>query len=189
MRCPGCIAPELQPFDAGVEMDTEELSRLILSTDPPAGLTFSGGEPFAQARAVSELIDRVRAVRDMSVMSYTGYALGDIVTGADPSALGLLERLDVLVDGPYVQELHTDLIWRGSSNQQVHLLTERYADGGYDLEERGTRLEFNVDAQGGIFWMGIPPPGFRRRLSSSLAAKGVMLTEPGEANEAGKEKV
>lgn len=177
MRCSGCLAPELQPFEGGVEMETEELSRLILSVNPIDGTTFSGGEPFCQATAISEVIDQVRSVRDMSAMSYTGYAIDDIKARADPSELGLLSRLDMLIDGPYVRELHTDLTWRGSSNQQVHFLSGRYAVVACDVDQRGTWLEFDIDDRGGLFWMGIPPFDFANRLRRSMAQKGVLLDE------------
>ena len=191
MRCSGCLAPELQPFRGGLAMDTGELSRLVLSLGAIDGITFSGGEPFCQAAAISEVIDQVRSVRDMSAMSYTGYTLGDITARADPSELELLSRLDMLIDGPYVRELHTDLIWRGSSNQEVHFLTDRYAVGSCNVDQRGTWLEFDIDARGGLFWTGIPPIDFRNRLRSGLAQKGLLLDETpvideGRKREAGR---
>lgn len=90
------------------------------------GLTVSGGEPFLQAEALADLIDRIRARRDMGVIVYTGYTIEHL--RQQPEARSLLERIDLLIDGPYIQALDDGRSLRGSSNQRVICLTERYRD-------------------------------------------------------------
>lgn len=96
---------------------------LILATDDIEGVTFTGGEPFAQARALRTLAERVRAA-GLSVFVFTGYSLGEL-TG--PEQRDLLAVTDVLVAGRYISALRAEgLAWRGSANQRIHFLTSRY---------------------------------------------------------------
>lgn len=122
-RCPGCVAPEAQALDGGTELETGALAWEILLSGAE-GLTISGGEPFLQAEALAELIRTVRRKRDLGVIVYTGYVYEELL--ADPAARALLEETDLLIDGPYVKELDDGKSLRGSSNQRVIPLTERY---------------------------------------------------------------
>lgn len=122
-RCPGCVAPEAQALDGGTALETGALAWEILLSGAE-GLTISGGEPFLQAEALAELIRTVRRKRDLGVIVYTGYRYEELL--ADPAARALLEETDLLIDGPYVKELDDGKSLRGSSNQRVIPLTERY---------------------------------------------------------------
>lgn len=122
-RCPGCVAPEAQALDGGTALETGALAWEILLSGSE-GLTISGGEPFLQAEALAELIRTVRRKRDLGVIVYTGYRYEELL--ADPAARALLEETDLLIDGPYVKELDDGKSLRGSSNQRVIPLTERY---------------------------------------------------------------
>lgn len=124
-RCPGCVAPEAQALDGGTELETGALAWEILLSGAE-GLTISGGEPFLQAEALAELIRTVRRKRDLGVIVYTGYVYEELL--ADPAARALLEETDLLIDGPYVKELDDGKSLRGSSNQRVLTLTERYRE-------------------------------------------------------------
>lgn len=124
-RCPGCVAPEAQALDGGTELETGALAWEILLSGAE-GLTISGGEPFLQAEALAELIRTVRRKRDLGVIVYTGYRYEELL--ADPAARALLEETDLLIDGPYVKELDDGKSLRGSSNQRVIPLTERYRE-------------------------------------------------------------
>ena len=122
-RCPGCVAPEAQALDGGTALETGALAWEILLSGAE-GLTISGGEPFLQAEALAELIRTVRRKRDLGVIVYTGYRYEELL--ADPAARALLEETDLLIDGPYVKKLDDGKSLRGSSNQRVIPLTERY---------------------------------------------------------------
>ena len=82
-------------------------------------MTFSGGEPFAQAEGFAELARKLKA-EGYEVAGYTGYTfeyLRDQGTAAQQRLLGLL---DVLVDGPFLLERRSlDLVYRGSDNQRI----------------------------------------------------------------------
>ena len=91
-QCPGCHNPQSWDFGGGREMTTAALMKIIMA-DPFANVTFSGGDPMYQADYESLINDEQRE---------------------------LLEQLDVLVDGPFIQKLSDpDLLFRGSSNQRL----------------------------------------------------------------------
>lgn len=121
-RCPGCISPDAQPLDGGYTEDTEHVAQDIFSQPDIEGITISGGEPFLQQEALCELIDSLRSKRNLGVIVYTGMFYEEI---ADTP---LAKRCDLVIDGEYIEELNDDLSLRGSSNQHVICITDRYAD-------------------------------------------------------------
>src|SRR5437870_3480299 len=66
-RCPGCVAPETLPFTGGTEVRVDDLAGQLVALSAIEGVTFSGGEPMAQADALAALVDQVRTHRDLSV--------------------------------------------------------------------------------------------------------------------------
>jgi anaerobic ribonucleoside-triphosphate reductase activating protein len=131
LRCPGCCNPEFLPFTGGTATATDDLAeqlRAELARTPALeGVSLLGGEPFAHPAAGLKLAEAARDL-GLSVMIYSGYTLDDLRAKADPDVHRLLALTDVLVDGPYRRELpDTTRRWVGSTNQGVHLLTERYA--------------------------------------------------------------
>lgn len=179
LRCAGCVAPETLPFAGGTQITTEQLAVELAGLPDIEGITFSGGEPMAQAAALVDLIDRVRRRRELSFMAYTGFTIEHLQTHGAAAQRALLDRLDILVDGPYVAARHTDLRWRGSDNQRVHLLTDRYAHLAERLEDRGTWVEIECGRDGTLAWTGIPPMGFRQRFEDRVRSIGVTLTQAG----------
>lgn len=135
-RCPGCHNEESQPACGGTLERIDELVERIAANKLVQGVTISGGEPFEQAEACGELARRVKAL-GLTVWTYSGYRYEDLdnlssLEGAEQLSEGalaavdargartLLEYTDVLVDGPFVQALHSfSLSWRGSSNQRL----------------------------------------------------------------------
>jgi anaerobic ribonucleoside-triphosphate reductase activating protein len=175
LRCRDCIAPETLPFDGGDLVPVAELAAWIGELAGIDGVTLSGGEPMAQAGELARLVDLVRAHRDLSVLSYTGYPLRWLRTSGSAQQRALLARLDVLIDGPYRPELHADLLWRGSRNQRIHHLTRRHAPVA-DGDGTGAGLEFEVRQDRSLRWTGVPAvPGFRATFEAELAARGVRL--------------
>lgn len=173
LRCPGCIAAEDLPFTGGTAWDVVDLAdRLNRLPADVTGVTFSGGEPMAQGAALAQLVDALRADRDWSTMSFTGFTLERLRRHGDSGQRALLDRLDILVDGPYLQERHADLRWRGSDNQRVHHLTDRHP---VEDEDRGAGMEMAV-VHGTVSWIGVPAVrGFRETFESAMAHQGVEL--------------
>lgn len=97
----------------------DELMRIILS-DPISHVTLSGGDPLLQVEACAELCKRIKAETDKTIWCYTGYTWETLIADARPEVRLLLDNIDVLVDGRFVQSLRdTDLLFRGSSNQRL----------------------------------------------------------------------
>ena len=175
LRCRECIAPEALPMSGGRELTAKELSARLLGAAQP-GLTLSGGEPFLQAAALVELVDRMRERRPgLSVMSYSGYTLARLRRRGDAAQRALLARLDILVDGPYLPERHAALRWRGSSNQRLHVLSDRHPDLLAELD-LPSGIDVEIDPDGRMRWSGVPPiRGFQEQLEGSLIASGLAV--------------
>ena len=90
------------------------------------GITLLGGEPLAHAPQAAALAHAVQQ-RGLSVMIFSGHTLTEARQLPEPAVAELLALTDILVDGPYLRELpETQRRWIGSSNQQIHFLSERY---------------------------------------------------------------
>lgn len=120
------------------------LLKLAQDFSEAEGVTVLGGEPFDQAEALAQALAPVRAA-GLSVMTYTGHTLEWLRAGAVEGAGRLLELCDILVDGPFVDELYDPaLIWRGSSNQRVLRLSDHYTaaqiDAALSRQERSVAV-------------------------------------------------
>ncbi|GAC1464570.1 MAG: 4Fe-4S single cluster domain-containing protein [Chloroflexota bacterium] len=155
IHCAGCAVPWTWPEDGGRDVEVEDLARRILDGPRVEGVTFLGGEPFAQAEALAELGRRVRA-EGMSVMTFTGFVLERIKRSPRRGWLDLLHTTDLLVDGPF-RRSETDLTrpWVGSSNQRYHFLTDRYRSLEPRMRDLPNRLEIRVRPDGHVLVNGI----------------------------------
>ena len=116
-HCPGCHNPQSWDFNGGKEMTVQELLDII-KDDEFANVTFSGGDPFYQVEAFTELARRIKEETNKTIWCYTGYTHEQIL--ADERLRMMLPYLDVLVDGPFIEKLRdTNLPFRGSSNQRI----------------------------------------------------------------------
>ncbi|AFV11500.1 anaerobic ribonucleoside-triphosphate reductase activating protein NrdG [Thermacetogenium phaeum DSM 12270] len=130
-RCKGCHNPETWDFSGGREVTEEELLSIIKATKLLRGVTFSGGEPFAQAQAFASLAEKVKGL-GLDIVTYTGYTFEEILEMAqhDPDKKRLLELSDLLVDGPYIEkERDISLPFRGSRNQRLIAVKDSLALG------------------------------------------------------------
>ncbi|MBR4652156.1 MAG: anaerobic ribonucleoside-triphosphate reductase activating protein [Kiritimatiellae bacterium] len=128
-RCKGCFNPETWSFAAG-EPFTENTQDFIieqLSHDWVQGLSLLGGEPMEpeNQRALVPFLRRVRAeLPGKDVWCYTGCVLEDELLAESHWRTEvtdeMLSMIDVLVDGPFIEELkNVSLKFRGSSNQRI----------------------------------------------------------------------
>lgn len=116
-NCLGCHNPETHDINKGIEVDLEDVLEQIRKLEFQNGLTLSGGDPFMQPEAASEIAKYAHEL-GLNVWSYTGYLYEDILK--DEKMTELLKNIDVLIDGPFVlQEKSLACKFRGSTNQRV----------------------------------------------------------------------
>ncbi len=150
IRCAGCGVPWTWDEDAGEWVEVNDLAARVLSGPPVEGITFLGGEPFAQAAALARLGERLRA-DGLSVTTFTGYTLEALRRARRADYDALLAITDLLVDGPFVQQrLDLGRPWVGSSNQRFHFLTDRYRHLEAELASIPNRLEIRLHPDGGM---------------------------------------
>jgi len=170
-RCPGCITPELLEARGGKAVSVDRLATRMLRLDPRLdGITLSGGEPFAQAGALAALLERVLASRPhWSVIAFSGFRLARLRRMGDEAAC-LLERIDMLIDGPYVRERPSIHPLAGSGNQEVHYLTARGAALRHAVDSlAGEQANLALGTDGGVMLVGVIGPERRRAYHRALA--------------------
>lgn len=120
--CPGCFNKEAQDFSYGQPFTevTEDKLLELLKRPWISGLSLLGGDPLEPCNRdrLVPFLERVRKeVPGKSIWCWTGYVKEALSRPGDSEFLSLV---DVLVDGPFVEELKDlSLVWRGSSNQRV----------------------------------------------------------------------
>ena len=99
-------------------MEEERLLEIVRSNPLCRGVTFSGGEPFAQAAGFAKLAHLLKE-NGYEVASYTGFTFEALLHGT-PEQKELLSSIDILIDGPFIQaEKSLELVFRGSRNQRI----------------------------------------------------------------------
>ncbi len=120
-NCEGCQNPQTHDFGGGYISDPENILKAIDKDPLLQGVTFSGGEPFMQPEALSQLGEEIHR-RGLNIVTYTGFTYEQLVESFDkfPSRRSLLEQTDYLIDGKFELEKRSlDLEFRGSSNQRI----------------------------------------------------------------------
>ena len=116
-HCPGCHNPQSWDIANGHDVDIEDILETILA-DPFADVTFSGGDPMFQPEGFAELARAIKERSSKNIWCYTGYRFEQLLE--NPTQRALLEQVDVLVDGRFVEALRDEqLHFRGSSNQRI----------------------------------------------------------------------
>jgi anaerobic ribonucleoside-triphosphate reductase activating protein len=165
-RCPGCFNPDFLPSVEAQRMTIAEVAGLVGRVSGLEGVTYSGGEPMAQARGLYRL-SRLLRQRGLTVVSYSGYTLEELHALGDPWVMKLLGCLDVLIDGRFDAGQRANLPWRGSHNQRVHFLTDAYRHLAERVQEARTDVELVV-GRGGFVSTGIFSPALLGRLERVL---------------------
>ncbi len=136
-NCEGCHNPQTHDFNSGYIDDTDKILEQIKQNPLLDGVTFSGGEPFCQAEALSYLGKQLKGL-GYDIVTYTGYTFEYLLEHGNKENkwLDLLKVSDFLVDGRFeLDKKRWDLRFRGSSNQ-------RYLDCKESLKQ-GKAIEFS----------------------------------------------
>ena len=132
-HCPGCQNPVTWDPNGGLPFDEAAREEIFdqLSKNYISGITFSGGDPL-HVMNIQEVRSLAAQIKEeypsKTVWVYTGETFENIKD--DP----LMKYTDVLVDGPYMQELGDNTLrWKGSKNQRVIDVQETLQTGSIVL--------------------------------------------------------
>lgn len=164
LRCDGCFNADFRPFFPENQTDINLLAERIIALKNIDGVTFSGGEPFAQANALAMLGERLKEA-GLSVITYTGFTYDEIMRKKRLSWQNLLSVTDLLIAGPYVPSLSCTKPWIGSSNQQLVFLTGTLEDPSAGCEYDSGEVELTISHEGTITATGFPSNQFVRQLA------------------------
>lgn len=113
-NCPGCFNPHTHCMNGGELFDIQEIADKCNEDYFIDGVTFSGGDPFEQPKAFSELAKLI----NVNIWCFTGYTFETLLSM--PDKLCLLNEIDVLVDGRFdINKTEGEHKYRGSSNQRI----------------------------------------------------------------------
>lgn len=142
-KCPGCANQHLQTFRHNLpESNVQDIVRDVRAQGKAIeGISLTGGEPLEQNTV--ELTQLCKELfSDYSIMLISGYTLAEIAQRTEH----LLCYVDILVDGPFVQELLDETnAWRGSTNQTIHFLSERSQKYKGMESPAACEIRFNAD--------------------------------------------
>ena len=150
-HCKSCQAPHTWPHNGGKLYDTKAIIKDILIQKNIEGITFLGGEPFEQAKALGEIAESVKK-EGLSVLCFSGGYIEQLQK--EEKNKKLLDNIDLLIDGPFEEDkLDYSRPWCGSSNQRFHFLTKRYNETIF--EKYKNKIEINILQNGTVFMNGM----------------------------------
>lgn len=118
-NCLGCHNKQTHSFESGTKISIDEILNQIKSLTYINDVTFSGGEPFCQAKALSVLAKKLK-IYNFHIVVYTGYTFEELFESTDFYIIDLLNNIDILIDGKFdINQKNLDLKFRGSKNQRI----------------------------------------------------------------------
>ena len=130
LHCKNCQNPQTWDKDGGIPFDESAKQEIFdeLKKDYIAGITLTGGHPLEHYN-LDEVTNLCKEIKTKfptkTIWLYTGFVYENLLELYKQNKLPILDYIDVLVDGPYVESLRDiSLKWRGSSNQRVIDLKE-----------------------------------------------------------------
>ncbi|MDW7680727.1 MAG: 4Fe-4S single cluster domain-containing protein [bacterium] len=142
LACPGCFNPKTHALALNRLVTVEALLQKIIEADGEIeGITISGGEPLLQSEGLYCLLAGVRRHTDLSIILFSGFSFEEIQN----MLLGnkILAFVDVLIAGRYQHEKRLGLNLLGSTNQTIHLFSQRYSKQDLEVVPHG---EIIIDA-------------------------------------------
>lgn len=115
------------------------------------GVTISGGEPFQQVDALTELCNELRKQGVDSIVVFSGYSLAELQ--GLPGSSAVLSTVDAVIAGRYQVKEATGGSMMASSNQRLHLLTQRHTPDDFEC---GGEVEITIAPDGQVTMTGFP---------------------------------
>lgn len=142
-RCKNCFNQEAWDFEYGQKFDEDTQNKLLEMLSPSyiKGLSLLGGEPFepSNVKGLLDFVKKVSKLENKDIWAYTGYTLEQLLAreGEDgKNTRELLSYIDILVDGPFIEEKKSlRLRFRGSANQRLIDLRKTLESGEITLAE------------------------------------------------------
>jgi len=155
LGCKGCWNTDMWPHKKKHLIERENLLSEILSLEDIVGVTILGGEPLQQYENTLWLLKKLNKT-ELDCMLYSGYNYSEIVTNTSHSEV--FKLVDIIITGRYEVKLRdTSLRWRGSSNQEIHFLTEKYKTQDFD---ECNQIEIHIGEFGDVDILGYPTEEF-----------------------------
>lgn len=170
-RCRGCSNPELWEFCSQYKTDMDAVSKMVDSIRENyevEGFTLTGGDPFYQPDALETLLQYLYPI-NKDILVYTGYSY-DHIRKKYPH---LLKYIAVLIDGKYVEDENKGSMLKGSDNQTIYFINERYRKK-YETYMSCTHSRIqNFTTADGVISVGIHLPGYGEALDQAVRMKGL----------------
>jgi len=132
IQCRGCMARYTWNFDESYAMSFEEVEKKLKDYIKfnPSGVTISGGEPFDQPPGLCEVVKICRKLNYREILVYSGYTFEYLLAKYSK----ILNLVDILVSGPFIEELTTEKVWRGSDNQKIYVISPRAKENYKEID-------------------------------------------------------
>ena len=159
-RCKGCCNPNELEFIKKHIIPTNVLLEKITASkieNDIEGITLLGGEPILQARGLLFIAEQSQNI-GLSVMLFTGYTYKELEENNFPYYRELINKCDIVVEGPYDSTQKDDnRNWVGSKNQKFHYNNDTYQKDIEFDNEYIDGMEFRIQ-NNGVFVSGYPFP-------------------------------
>ena len=145
-NCKGCISAEANRMRAPIVL-SERFVALMYKEGGYDLLILSGGEPFLQVSELARTINEIALLtgKKPPVICYTGNTKEGIEERNDAAAKALLSLTDLLIDGEYIQELDSNDRYKGSDNQRMIFLTDRFSPEDFPPMKRSISIRLGSD--------------------------------------------
>ena len=142
-HCPGCQNPQTWDFNGGGLVPIDMVKEAIDELEYQDGITFSGGDPMFQPEACNIIAEHAKK-KGLNIWVYTGFTYEELMklVPKNKSYLEFLKKIDVLVDGRFVEEKKDlSLLFRGSSNQRLIDVPKTLETGNIVLFDENKYME------------------------------------------------
>lgn len=171
-RCFGCANPELQAQKPEHNLSLESFKKIIdMLPEMPKGITITGGEPFEQSRELALFCKWINNSISDNILVYTGYTYEQLRQLNDISTEVVLSNIAALIDGEYTENLNMGNQIKGSENQRLIVVNEKYKKEFYELDFISNKkriVQPFLCNDGGIVATGFESPDFKSIFSEVL---------------------
>ncbi len=152
--CRNCSNPELWSLDEGKSISVNQIIECVKKVEGADGITITGGDPFLQDDELYQLVVQLLEIGYEDILVYTGYTIEELQYKSIFSR-SILEKIGILVDGPYVDELNDNKSIRGSINQKIYILNPSLKKRYINVEnwERKNQIVMNDN---NVMCVGLP---------------------------------